>query len=133
VTFNDHVGSTKSYAYTREHMHHTSETGFVPPATEITADYAEGTAVRVSLHDGSSIVLKKADADYDPTNRSKTLRYLEKHRNKGEIPTGLLFIDDDLPDMHTIAGTAKKPLRDFAYSELTPGSAALEKLQRSMR
>ena len=61
------------------------------------------------------------------------MQYLEKHRHKGEIPTGLLFIDDDLPDMHTIAGTAKKPLRDYEYSELTPGSAALEKLQRSMR
>jgi 2-oxoglutarate ferredoxin oxidoreductase subunit beta len=133
VTFNDHAGSTKSYAYTREHMHRASETGFVPPASEITTDYSEGESVRVKMHDGSSIVLKKTDADYDPTNRSKTLRYLEKHRNKGEIPTGLLFIDDNLPDMHTIAGTAKKPLRDYDYAELTPGSAALEKLQRSMR
>lgn len=133
VTFNDHAGSTKSYAYTREHMHRASEAGFVPPAKEITTQYANGESVRVKMHDGSSIVLNKTEADYDPTNRSKALRYLERHRQRGAIPTGLLFIDEALPDMHTIAETAKKPLRDYDYADLTPGSAALEKLQRSMR
>jgi hypothetical protein len=35
--------------------------------------------------------------------------------------------------MHAIAGTARKPLKAFSYEELNPGSAALQKLQRSMR
>jgi len=133
VTFNDHEGSTKSYAYTREHLHRAVETGLVPPAREITADYAAGESTRVTMHDGSTIVLKKADASFDPTQRNATLSYLEKHRSLGEVPTGLLFIDESLPDMHTIAGTAKTPLRDIAMAELIPGSAALEQLQRQMR
>jgi 2-oxoglutarate ferredoxin oxidoreductase subunit beta len=133
VTFNDHAGSTKSYAYTREHMYRTSETGFVPPATEITTDYAAGESVRVKLHDGSSIVLKKTDPDYDPTNRSKTLRYLEKHRDKGEIPTGLLFIDDAAPEMHELNGTSEQPLASLPFEKLCPGSAALDKLQAAFR
>src|SRR5579871_4159390 len=37
VTFNDHVGSTKSYLYTRQHQTRIVETDFVPPADEILA------------------------------------------------------------------------------------------------
>lgn len=133
VTFNDHVGSTKSYAYTREHKHVATATDYVPLAREITTQYAEGEVVSVALHDGSTIILKKVDVDFDPTKRSSALRYLEKHRGRGEIPTGLLFIDENWPEMHSIAGTASKPLKAFTFEELNPGSDALEKLQRSMR
>ena len=134
VTFNDHEGSTKSYAYTREHMHRAMEVGFVPPREEITApQYREGESTAVRMHDGSTIVLKKTDPDYNPTSRSEVLGYLERHRGRGEIPTGLLFIDENWPEMHAIAGTAKKPLKNFDYEQLNPGSAALAKLQQSMR
>ena len=133
VTFNDHEGSTKSYAYTRQHMHEAASADFVPPATAITTQYKEGEAVTVKMHDGSSIILTKADPEYDPTQRSVALRYLEKHRDQGQIPTGLLFIDENWPQMHAIAGTARKPLKEFTFDELNPGAAALEKLQRDMR
>jgi 2-oxoglutarate/2-oxoacid ferredoxin oxidoreductase subunit beta len=133
VTFNDHEGSTKSYAYTRQHKHQATAADYVPVAGEITAQYAEGEALSVELHDGSHIVLKKADADFDPTKRSSALGYLEKHRDQGEIPTGLLFIDEDWPEMHSIYGTATKPLKAFTFEELNPGREALKKLQHSMR
>ncbi|MEJ8568693.1 2-oxoacid:ferredoxin oxidoreductase subunit beta [Elongatibacter sediminis] len=133
VTFNDHEGSTKSYAYTREHMHRAMEVGFVPPKTEITADYGDSETTRVTLHDGSTIVLTKTDPNYDTASRSSALRYLEQTRSREEIPTGLLFLDEDLPDMHAIARTAEKPLVDMDYEELNPGNEALQKLQRSMR
>jgi len=133
VTFNDHEGSTKSYAYTRLHKHQATAADYVPAAGEITAQYAEGEVISVKLHDGSSIVLKKADADFDPTKRSSALGYLEKHRDLGEIPTGLLFIDEDWPEMHAIYGTAAQPLKEFTFAELNPGREALEKLQRGMR
>ena len=45
VTFNDHEGSTKSYAYTREHYEPAVHADFVPLEREITADYAEGEAL----------------------------------------------------------------------------------------
>src|ERR1700676_326855 len=65
VTFNDHEGSTKSYAYTREHYEPAIHTDFVPLQQEITAEYAAGAALPVLLHDGSRIALRKLDADYD--------------------------------------------------------------------
>jgi 2-oxoglutarate ferredoxin oxidoreductase subunit beta len=42
VTFNDHEGSTKSYIYTRQHLHEATESDFVPPASEIVAEIAPG-------------------------------------------------------------------------------------------
>ena len=133
VTFNDHLGSTKSYAYTREHKHQAVAADFVPPFSEITTRYSEGETARVQLHDGSVVVFSKPDVSYNPTQRSSALRYLEKHRDRGEIPTGLLFIDEDWPEMHAIAGTARKPLKAFGFEELNPGRAALDELQKSMR
>jgi 2-oxoglutarate ferredoxin oxidoreductase subunit beta len=133
VTFNNHQGSTKSYTYTRDHYHPALEADFVPPATEIKAAYAEGESTIIELHDGSKLVLKKADSGYDPTNRSRVLRYLEQHRARGEVVTGLLFINGDLPEMHDIYDTAAKPMKDFAVEDLSPGSEALAKLQSRMR
>ena len=64
VTFNDHVGSTKSYVYTREHYHEVTEASLVPPAAEITTRQGEGRT-EVPLHDGSTVKLRSVDADYD--------------------------------------------------------------------
>src|SRR6267378_7520718 len=52
VTFNDHLGSTKSYLYTRQHELKATETDFVPPATEILAHIGTNGAVSVTMHDG---------------------------------------------------------------------------------
>src|SRR3982750_1836355 len=45
VTFNDHEGSTKSYRHTREKNVEVAHADFVPPAAEITADYAQGSTI----------------------------------------------------------------------------------------
>ena len=133
VTFNDHVGSTKSYAYIREHSHTATNVDLILPAEPITAEYKDGESIPVRLHDGSTIVLKKVDGEYDPTSRSKALAYLEKHRDLGEVITGLLFFNDDLPDLHGIFNTAKTPMKDLKYRDLNPGSEALNELQKGMK
>src|SRR5213082_1570801 len=63
VTFNDHEGSTKSYAYTREHNVEIVQADFVPPAQEITAEYEAGGVRNVMLHDGGWVRLRKVAAD----------------------------------------------------------------------
>jgi len=133
VTFNDHVGSTKSYAYTREHLMHATETDLVMPAGEITVEYDEGETVPVKMHDGSTILLKKVDAEYDPTSRPAALGYLEKQRSRGFVVTGLLFVDDSLPEMHAISKTASTPLKDLPFETLNPGREALMKLQKRLK
>ena len=133
VTFNDHEGSTKSYAYTRQRKHTATHTDLVMPYEEITANYQEGETLRVKMHDGSTILLQKIDEQYDTGSRSAALAYLEKQRTKGLVVTGLLFMDEDLPDMHEISHTAKAPLKDHSFRTLSPGSEALKKLQQGLR
>lgn len=133
VTFNDHEGSTKSYAYTRAHNVQAIATDFVPPAEQIEVSQNEGEAQPVELHDGSHVVLKKFAGDYDPSDRSKAMQYLETHRKLGEVVTGLLFLGEHLPEMHDIQGTTSEPLSSVAYDRLNPGADALHKLQQSMK
>jgi 2-oxoglutarate/2-oxoacid ferredoxin oxidoreductase subunit beta len=130
VTFNDHKGSTKSYAHTREHMHEVIETDFVPLRAEIKTEYAEGSAKAVTMHDGSVVKLRKTDQGYDPTSRRAVQDYLVECASRGEIATGLLFIQEAGKDMHGFENTVDRPLRELPYGELCPGSAALADLQK---
>ncbi len=133
VTFNDHEGSTKSYLNTRKKMLPIISADFVPPAAEITTEYAPGTAVSVQLHDGSTVRLRKLAEDYDTGNRQAAADEVERHRSKGEVPTGLFFVDTKSRDMHDISGTTEVPLSQVPYEKLCPGSAALDELQKSFR
>jgi len=133
VTFNNHSGSTKSYEHVREFYHPAIHTDFVPPSEEIRTAYNAGEIMPIELQDGSTLVLKKANEDYDPTSRSRSLHYLEKHRLAKQIVTGLLFVNEDLPTMHQAKGTVSEALVKLDYKDLNPGTDALRKLQEKMR
>jgi 2-oxoglutarate/2-oxoacid ferredoxin oxidoreductase subunit beta len=133
VTFNDHEGSTKSYEYTRQHFHKAIQADFVPPSKEIKAQYAAGEAMPVELHDGSTIVLRKVDNAYDPTNKAQAAAYLRDRQAAGEITTGLLYIDESQREMHDLSGSSAVPMSQIPYDVLTPGSDMLQKIQSRMR
>jgi len=133
VTFNDHEGSTKSYAHTRQFYHHVIDIDYIPPSKEILASYAEGEAMPVKLHDGSSIVLHKVDMDYDSSSRASAFAYLRERFNAGEITTGLLYIDESRGEMHELMGNVDKPLSQLPLEGLHPGNDELKKLQNRYR
>ena len=133
VTFNDHEGSTKSYAYTRKHQLPVVAADFVPHREEISATIPEGMATEVRLHDGSVVRLHKVAADYDPTDRKRVWSFLHDRQRSGEVPLGLLYIDERGVEMHEGARTDKRPLVQVPYEELCPGAAALEDLQAGYR
>ncbi len=128
VTFNDHEGSTKSYAHTRRSYHHVVDMDFVPPAEEIRARYNEGDAMPVELHDGSRIVLRKIDDGYDPTSRAVAFKYLRERFNAGEITTGLLYVNESRAEMHDLMNNVDTPLVQLPLKSLIPGSDALRKI-----
>ncbi len=128
VTFNDHEGSTKSYAHTREFYHHVVEADYIPPAEEIKTQYDEGSAMPIELHDGSKIVLRKIESEYDPTSRAKAFKYLRDRFNAGEITTGLLYIDDSRKEMHDLMGNIETPLSEYPLDKLQPGNDELRKI-----
>jgi 2-oxoglutarate ferredoxin oxidoreductase subunit beta len=133
VTFNDHEGSTKSYAYTRDKNVEVVQADFVAPREEITTDYAAGETRSVMLHDGSWVRLRKVATDYDPTDRDKAYAYIRERQQVKEVVTGLLYLSPDSRDMHDQAETVAHPLVDLPYEQLCPGSAELAKLQERFR
>src|SRR3954463_3460283 len=73
VTFNDHEGSTKSYAYVKDHDDPLEEVSFVPYFEDISVDYPAGTTQEVTMHDGSRLLLRKLEQEYDPTDKISAL------------------------------------------------------------
>jgi 2-oxoglutarate ferredoxin oxidoreductase subunit beta len=133
VSFNDHEGSTKSYRYTREHYSEITAVDFVPLKREITASATSSSAVSVTMHDGSVVRFKSVGESYDPTSRDGAYSYIREHMAKGEVVTGLLYIDEKAPDMHGVAGTTGRPLVEIPYGELCPGSKGLSELMEEFR
>jgi 2-oxoglutarate ferredoxin oxidoreductase subunit beta len=133
VQFNNHAGSTKSFDYVREHNDAVNRLDVILDRDEITVDYAPGSVELVTQHDGSILRLRKLTADYDPTDRINAITRLEEHQARGEVITGLLFIDPQAEDLHDYLGTVKTPLNQLGDADLTPGAAALEALNASLR
>ncbi|MDP8982259.1 MAG: 2-oxoacid:ferredoxin oxidoreductase subunit beta [Acidobacteriota bacterium] len=133
VTFNDHAGSTKSYLYTREHELKATETDFVPPALEILAQISTNGATSVTMHDGSVVKFTAVPKGYDPTDRGAVYNYLHERQGKGEVVTGLLYIDESVGDVHEMNNTVDTALSSLPFDKLCPGSAALDKLQSEFR
>jgi 2-oxoglutarate ferredoxin oxidoreductase subunit beta len=133
VTFNDHEGSTKSYAYTREHQIEINQADYVPERDEITAEYEPGSVQEVMLHDGSVVRLRKVTEEYDPTDREVAVSHIQDHRKRGEIATGLLYISPDSRDMMEQNAVQASPLYNEKFENLCPGSEMLEKIQARFR
>jgi len=133
VTFNNNLGSTKSYQYIREHNHAAGTMDFVPPADTITVSYPENSARELDLHDGSKIVLQKLPTEWDPMDRLSTLRRLHQARQTGEIVTGLLYIEPDCDDLHATLNTGETPLNQLGEDVLCPGPKVLADINRSFR
>src|SRR5579862_2401330 len=95
IQFNNHVGSTKSFDYVREHNEAVNRLDFISGREEITTEYEPGTVEIVAQHDGSLLKLRKLAADYDPHDRLGAMSFLQQHAARGEIVTGLLYVDPE--------------------------------------
>jgi len=133
VTFNNTPKSTKGYEYVRDHLAATGTMDFVPMRQEITANYAPGFSKEITLHDGSVIHLHKQDNSYDAGDRNQAIQAIQRFKTKGDILTGLIYVEPDSPDFHEIQGTVHRPLRDLDAAELCPGSRSLDAINANLR
>jgi 2-oxoglutarate ferredoxin oxidoreductase subunit beta len=133
VQFNNHTGSTKSFDYVRAHNEAVNRMDVVPARAPIRLDQKPGTVEMVTQHDGSVLALHKLAEHYDPTDRAQAIAYLQQRQAKGEIVTGLLYVDPEAQDLHAALDTVDRPLNTLGDAELTPGAAALEALNASFR
>lgn len=132
VTFNNNVGSTKSYDYVREHIEATSTIDFVPEMQEITTSYNEGSKQHVKLHDGSTIQLNKLEKDWDPMNKQSAFQAMMNAKMKGEILTGLIYMEPETTNLHQTLNTCATPLNKLGKKDLCPGSAALAEINAEL-
>ncbi|MDQ2864878.1 MAG: 2-oxoacid:ferredoxin oxidoreductase subunit beta [Candidatus Eremiobacteraeota bacterium] len=130
VTFNDHAGSTKSYAYVKEHDRDfiLNAPDFVRAREEIVVDYDPGTVQAIELDDGSQLLLRKVGRDYDATSRIDALEIVHQARRAGELVTGLLFADTAIPDLCTRERLPRTPLKDLQEDDLRIGREEWRKL-----
>jgi len=133
VAFNNHAGSTKSFDYVREHNEAVNRLDVITGRAPITVDYAPGSVQIVEQHDGTKLALRKIDADYDVNDRLAAMSFLQKHAAKGQVVTGLLYVDAESEDLHSHLNTVDVALNTLGEKELCPGTAMLDKINASLR
>lgn len=132
VTFNNQDEATHSYSWGKEHEVALHELAYVPPAEEIMVDYEEGEAKEVCMHDGSTVILKKLDRDYDPTNRTEAMRILEEANTNSWLITGLIYINNEPPSLVELYNLTDEPLNRLNEDRLRPPRDTIERLNAMM-
>jgi 2-oxoglutarate ferredoxin oxidoreductase subunit beta len=132
VTFNNQDNAMHSYAWGREHEVALHDLAYVPPAEEIMVDYDPGEAKEVTMHDGSIVILKKLERDYDPTDRTEAMRVLEEANREQFLITGLIYIEQDHPALLDLYGLVDEPLNRLSDSRIRPSRDSIENLNNMM-
>jgi len=133
VTFNDHEGSTKSYKFTKDHEEPLHDITFVPAFEDINVDYDAGSTIDVTMHDGSSLKLRKLEKDYDPTDKIRSLTRMAEAHQKGEVLTGVLYLNTKAPNFIELLNMTDKPLATLPESVTRPPKNVLDECLEALR
>ena len=132
VTFNNTDTSMHSYAWGKDHEVALHELSYVPPMEEILVEYEEGETIDVTMHDGSTVVLKKLGREHNPTDRSRAMTILEEANAKNLLLTGLIYIDTNQPSLLDIYNLTETPLNRLKESQIRPPRETIEKVNAMM-
>jgi 2-oxoglutarate ferredoxin oxidoreductase subunit beta len=125
VTFNNRDESTKSYSWGKEHEDPLHDVTLVPKREEILVDYGPGEVKSVEMHDGSRLMLKKIDRDYDPTDRVAALTLLQEAHVHQLLVTGLIYLNRDQPSLQRVQDLVETPLSQLPPQTLRPSRDSL--------
>jgi 2-oxoglutarate ferredoxin oxidoreductase subunit beta len=133
VTFNNRDESTKSYSWGKEHEVPIHDVTYVPKYDEIAVEYEPGAETAVEMHDGSSLVLRKLERDYDPRDRLAAMTILEEARTAQVLVTGLIYINEAQPSLWEVAQLVDTPLARLREDRLRPSLESLQAIMASFR
>jgi 2-oxoglutarate ferredoxin oxidoreductase subunit beta len=133
VTFNDHTGSTKSYSYMKEHEEVLQQLDFVPYFEDISVEIPEGEVCDVQMHDGSHLRIRKLERDFDVNDRFKALQALEETEAKGEVLTGVLYLNTNKPTFIDLLNLADEPVATLPESKVRPPKSVLDSVMEELR
>ncbi|MGA7616820.1 MAG: 2-oxoacid:ferredoxin oxidoreductase subunit beta [Thermoanaerobaculia bacterium] len=132
VTFNNHEGSTKSYPYAKEHEELLHQIGFVPVFEQIEVELEPGELKRVTMHDGSTVLLKSLEEEYDPSDSLAALGRLHQAHEAGEVLTGLVYLQPEKPSFLDLLNLTESPLAHLAAEDARPPREALDEIMREL-
>jgi 2-oxoglutarate ferredoxin oxidoreductase subunit beta len=135
VTFNDHQGSTKSYAYVKEHDLALHELDYVPVLQDDIA--VENRGRRSDGRGGCTTDPTCGSASWAastiPTNRLAALAAIEDAESKGEVLTGVLYVNTGKPTFLDLLNLPAEPIATLPESRVRPSRAVLEEVMEELR
>jgi 2-oxoglutarate ferredoxin oxidoreductase subunit beta len=132
VTFNNQDNAYHSYSWGKEHEIALHDLSYVPPAEEILVEYKPGEDLEVSLHDGSTILLKKLERDFDPSDRAESIRILEEANSCNCLLTGLIYVDPSKPELTELYNLVDEPLNRLKEADLRPAPETIDTVNGMM-
>jgi 2-oxoglutarate ferredoxin oxidoreductase subunit beta len=134
VTFNNQENAFHSYTWGKDHEAPLHEIMYTPKLAEIILDgeFPEGTVREVTMHDGSTVILKKLEKDYDPTSRATAFQMLEEAQGNNWLVTGLIYIDTTKPTLTEIYNLVDTPLNRLTEPALRPARSTIDKINAMM-
>ena len=127
-------GSTKAYDFVRAHNEAVNRLDIMEPREPITVEYAPGTTEEVALHDGSILQAGQAGRRLrSATTGSWRWPICRPSAARGELVTGLIYMDKHATDMHANLNTVDRPLNSLGAADLSPGAKALDGFNASHR
>ncbi len=133
VSFNNREDTLHSYQWGRQHEAPLHDISYVPTRKAIILDeFKQGEIKEVTMHDGSVVILKKLDQDYDPTNKLQSLQILEEAEQNNWLVTGLIYVDPDQPSLYDYMDLIEEPLNRLSSERLTPNKDSLDVINDSM-
>ncbi|HWW63102.1 MAG TPA: 2-oxoacid:ferredoxin oxidoreductase subunit beta, partial [Thermoanaerobaculia bacterium] len=132
VTFNNHEGSTKGYTYAKEHDEILHQIGFVQSYEQIEVDYEAGTVRDVELHDGSHVILRKLEEDYDPSDVMQALGRIHRAIRDGQMLTGLIHLRPEKKSFIEMLNLTDEPLNLLPLERTRPKPEVLDQIMREL-
>ncbi len=134
VTFNNQDNAFHSYTWGKDHEAPLHEISFVPALEEIEllGEFEEGSVREVTMHDGSTIILKKLEKDYDPNDRANAFQTLENAQKNNWLLTGLIYIDTTRPTLTDMYDLVDTPLNRLTEPDLRPARETMDKINAMM-
>ena len=134
VTFNNQVNAFHSYAWGKDHEEPLQEISYIAPRSEIMLEreMAEGEVREVSMHDGSTVILKNLEKGYDTSSRIEALRVMEEAQSNKWMLTGLLYLDTSKPNLTSQYNLVDMPLNRLTEVDLRPERSAIDKVNALM-
>jgi len=133
VSFNNRGDTLHSYQWGRQHEAPLHDIAYVPTRRAIILDeFKKGEVKEVTLHDGSLVILKKLEHDYDPTDKWQALKMLEEAEKNRWLLTGLIYVDPDQPTIYDYLDLTDEPLNRMSADRLRPSPETLQQINQSM-